>query len=87
MKSDNVADNILGRMNKRVEAVAQRLSDQYKGVKPFDAQEIKPEDQLYYYDQLGTADMDYLIEKYGRDAINEYVFNMETIKQRRSKNA
>ena len=35
---ENVADNILTRMNKRVEAVSRRLSSQYKGVKPFDAQ-------------------------------------------------
>jgi len=83
---ENIADNILGRMNKRVEAVSNRLSEQYKGVKPFDAQEVKPEDQLYWYEQLGVQDMDYLIEKYGRDTINTYVFNMETIK-RRSKNA
>ena len=85
MKSDNVADSILGRMNKRVDAVAKRLSSQYKGVKPFDAQEVKPEDQLFWYEQLGTQDMDYLIEKYGRDRINQFVFESEQIKARRSK--
>ena len=84
---ENVADNILTRMNKRVEAVSRRLSSQYKGVKPFDAQEVKPEDQLFWYEQLGTQDMDYLIEKYGRDAINQFVFESEQIKARRSKNA
>jgi len=84
--SENVADSILGRMNKRVDAVSKRLSDQYKGVKPFDAQEVKPEDQLFWYEQLGTQDMDYLIEKYGRDAINKFVYDSEMIKQRRSKN-
>ena len=66
--------------------MAGRLAGQYKGVKPFDSQEVKPEDQLYWYEQLGTQDMDFLIGKYGRDAINEYVFNMETIQQRRSTN-
>lgn len=84
---ENVADNILARVNKTVGNVANRLSVQYKGVKPFDKQPVKPEDQLFWYEQLGIQDMDYLIEKHGRDAINEYVFNMETIKQRRSKNA
>ncbi len=83
--SENIADSILGRINKRVEAVAGRLSGQYKGVKPFDAQEVKPEDQLYWYEQLGTDDMDYLIEKHGRDTVNQFVFESEQIKQRRSK--
>lgn len=85
--TENIADNILGRMNKRVDAVAKRLSSQYKGVKPLDAQKVKPEDQLYWYEQLGIQDMDYLIEKYGRDAMNTYIWDMETIKQRRSRNA
>jgi len=84
---ENVADNILAKMNKRVDAVAKRLSNQYKGVKPFDAREIKPEDQLFWYEQLAPADMDFLIEKYGRDAINELIFSMEQLKARRSKNA
>ena len=83
--TENIADKILARMNKRVEAVAKRLSDQYKGVKPFDSQEVKPEDQLYWYERLGTQDMDFLIEKYGRDAMSQYVFESEQIKARRKK--
>ena len=74
-------------MNKRVEAVAKRLSDQYKGVKPFDSQEVKPEDQLYWYERLGTEDMSYLISKYGEDVINEFISESEQIKARRPKNA
>ena len=83
---ENIADSILGRMNKRMTGVTQLLSTQYKGVKPFDSQEVKPEDQLYWYDQLGSADMDYLIEKYGRDAVNTFVYENELTRQRRSKN-
>jgi len=79
---ENVADNILARINKRVEAIAGRLSSQYKGVKPFDSQEVKPEDQLYWYDQLTPDDMDYLIGKHGNTALNEYIFSMEQLKGR-----
>lgn len=86
MTKENVADSILGRVNKRVEAVANRLSKQYKGVKPFNTTVMKPEDQLYWYEQLGQADMDYLVMTHGEEKMNEYIFNMETIKQRRSKN-
>tara|TARA_Y100000310_G_scaffold79617_1_gene76258 strand:- start:1005 stop:1268 length:264 start_codon:yes stop_codon:yes gene_type:complete len=87
MVKENIADSILAKVNDRVMSISNRLSKQYKGVKPFDSQKAKPEDQLYWYEHLGIQDMDYLIEKYGWGAINEYVFNMETIKQRRSKNA
>lgn len=86
MTSENIADNILTRINKRVLAVSGRLSGQYKGVKPFDAQKLKPEDQLYWYEQLGAADMDYLIEKHGVDAVNQFIGESEEIKRRRSKN-
>ena len=82
---ENVADRILTRMNKRVMAVADRLAIQYKGVKPFDAQEIKPEDQLFWYEQLGQMDMAYLVQKYGRESVEQYIYESEMIKQRRKK--
>ena len=84
---DNIADSILNRINTRIGSVSNRLSVQYKGVKPFDAQEVKPEDQLFWYEQLGVQDMDYVIEKYGRDRINQFVFESEQIKARRKTNA
>lgn len=83
---ENIADNILARMNKTVGNVAKRLATQYQGVKPFDKEPMKSEDQLFWYEQLGMQDMAYLVQKYGREALNEYVFNMEQIKSRRSKN-
>ncbi len=86
MPKDNIADSILSKINKRVGSVANRLSVQYKGVKPFDSQPMKTEDQLYWYDQLGTEDMQFLIEKHGEDAINTYIFDNEQIRQRRSRN-
>ena len=84
---ENVADSILARVNKTVGNVANRLSKQYAGVKPFNKQPVETRDQLFWYEQLGVEDMDYLITKHGKDAINEMIFNMETYKQRRSKNA
>jgi len=83
---ENVADSILERVNKMVGKVAGRLSIQYKGVKPFDKQPVKTEDQLFWYEQLGIEDMQYLIQKYGRDAVNQFVFESEQIKARRSRN-
>ena len=79
---ENVADRILARINKRVEGVAERLATSYRGVKPFDSQEVKPEDQLYWYDQLTPDDMDYLIGKHGNASLNEYIFLMEQLKGR-----
>ncbi len=83
---ENMADRVLARMNKRVMAVADRLSKQYEGVKPFDAQEMKSEDQLFWYEQLGPVDMAYLVQKYGREVVNQYIYESEQIKARRSKN-
>ena len=81
----NIADNILARVNKTVGNVANRLSRQYKGVKPFDKEPVRSEDQLYWYEQLGIEDINALIEKHGREKVNYFIFESEQIKQRRSK--
>ena len=79
---ENIADSVLAKINKRVESVAKRLSGQYGGVKPFDSQPVKPEDQIYYVDHLGLEDMNYLIAKYGRDKVNEFLYETEMRRRR-----
>ena len=80
---ENIAESILERVNKRVLSLSDRLTKQYKGVKPFGREELKSEDKLYYYDNLSPLDMDYLITKYGRETMNQMVYEMETLKARR----
>jgi len=84
---ENIADSILERVNKRITSVAGKLAKQYQGVKPFNRQEAKPEDRLFWYEQLTPDDMNYFIQKYGRDAVNQFIYENETYKSRRVNNA
>jgi len=80
---DNVADSILSKINKRVEAVSRRLSKQYEGVKPFDSKQVSVKKQLDIYSQLTPEDMYFFMGKYGEDVVNNYIQNMEELKARR----
>jgi len=82
---NNLADDILERIDKRVASIATLLSTQYN-VKPFNSVQEKPEDRLYKYDQMTPQSMEQLIQEKGEPYVNNYIYEMEQLKQRRQQN-
>ncbi len=82
---ENIADGILNRINTRVDSISKRLTTQYKGVKPFAQEPVPTKELLAQYMSLAPQDMQNLVTKYGRDAANEFVFQMENLRRRASK--
>lgn len=80
---ENYGDKVLDGVVKRVEQVTNRLTSDFKGMKPFDKEQIPNEDLMYAYDHLGMEDMDYLIQQHGRDAVNQIISEMETKRRKK----
>lgn len=76
---DRVVDKLLDR-NKRVRV---KLKENYAKTKPFRQEPISNDEMLVYYNMLGSEDINYLIQKHGREAVNEMIYEFETMKPRR----
>ena len=86
MKS-NLYDEALNGVEDIVGQVSDSISKELKNTKPFDKKQISNDELLYYYTTLTPDDMDYLMSKYDRDTINDFIFDMEQVKSRRQNNA
>ena len=73
-----VVEKTLGRMNSATNSVAQN----FKNVNPFGQVEIPKGNLLSAYKQLGTQDVEYLLAKHGRDKLNSFISDMETLNRR-----
>ena len=78
----NLYDEVLERTLKRVEAVAERLSIKFKGIQPFDTEPIPKKELLQYYNGLTLKDMEELVATHGRDKVNDFISEVEGLKQR-----
>lgn len=75
---ENVYDKALDRVLARLDSVSDRIGRNFKGVKPFDKEPIQKRNMLQYYEMLNAEDMRYLVKQHGEEAMNEFVFEMET---------
>jgi len=76
---DRVVDKLIER-NKRVRG---KLAEEYAKTKPFRQEPVSSDEMLVYYNMLGSEDIDYLLQKHGREAVNQMIYEFETMKQRR----
>ena len=80
-KQDIIVDRLLERFGK----VKQELARQYKGVKPFRREAMSNDEVFYIYDNASLEDMQYVIDTYGREAVNQRLFEINQLKARRRK--
>ncbi len=78
----NYYDSVLGKVEDIVGKVSDKISVNFKNVKPFDKEPIKTAELLPYYDSLNQDDMLFLIQKHGEEAVNQFISEMETYRQR-----
>ena len=79
---DNPYDRVLEKTLKRVNNASDRIGKNLKGVKPFDKEEIPKRELLQSYMTLTSEDMNYLIQTHGEEAMNSFIYEMETYKGR-----
>jgi len=79
----NIADIVVDKLHERRRMLQFKLADKYKSTKPFRMEPISNEEMLLQYNMLTPEKMATLIDNYGRDAVNELVFTMEKMKQKK----
>ena len=74
---ENFFDNVLKKTLKRVDGATDRLSKQFKNVKPFD-KEVIPKKELYSsYRMLTPEDMQALLQQHGPEVVDDFIKEME----------
>lgn len=77
MSRDNLYDTVVEGVFQRMESASDVIAKNFKGVKPFGKKEISKKELFEAYDQLGTLDMEYLVQKHGREKVNSLIADME----------
>jgi len=76
---DDVVDILLERQR----LVRAELKTRFKKTKPFRLEPMSNDEALYYYNQLTPDKMSQLIETYGREAVNEMIYQFESLKRKK----
>ncbi len=84
---ENIFDGVVEKTLSRIESVSGRISDNFKGMKPFNKEPIKNRDLLNAYNSLTPQEMQTLVQTYGTDMVNDFIREMENLKMRRGENA
>ena len=79
---DNIYDTVLERTVNRIDMVSDRISKNFKNVKPFNKQPVDPVEQVYQYNQLTPQMWSSLRQSMGDQIVNEYIYKMEDLKRR-----
>ena len=77
---DNIYDTVLDKTMARVDKVSTTLATKFKNVKPFNKEPIPPKELLQAYQGLNMTDMVYLLQKHGRQKVNDLIYELETLK-------
>ena len=93
-------DRVVDIINERGTRVKKLIVKELKGTKPFRNDPISDDQNLFTYENMSSAmagdlpapddptyigDLEYALETYGADAVNEWICSIEKIKQRRHK--
>jgi hypothetical protein len=83
----NIYDLVLDKTVKRVDDVSTKIATQFKNIKPFNKEPIPKSEMLNAYRGLTMDDMVYLIQKHGRDKVNDLIYELEMEKSKEIRNA
>ena len=80
---DSRQDIIVDRLLDRFRKVKEELARQSKGVKPYRREATSNDELFYIYDNASLGDMQYLIDTYGREAVNQRLFEVNQLRRKR----
>ena len=78
----NIYDTVVEKTLNRIEKVSDRIAANFKGVTPFNKERMPTKDLLNAYQSLTPEDMNSFIQTYGRDTVNNFISEMEMLKQK-----
>ena len=78
-RQDIIVDRLLDRFGK----VKEEIVRQSKGVKPFRREAGSNDELIYIYDNASLEDMQYVIDTYGREAVNQRLFEVNQLRRRK----
>lgn len=81
MTKPNYGDQVVDKLHQRFDKVSAKLREQFKGVNPFRKETIPGDELYFYYRQLSPDDMNYLIQRHGTEAMNDFLFEMSKIEK------
>ena len=82
---ENLYDLALAGIGEIIEEVSESISKEFKGANPFDKEPISNDEMLLQYNMLTPDKMNELIQTHGREAVNQMIMEMETLKGKRRK--
>ncbi len=82
MPKENVYDEVLDRVYKRVENVSDSLAKRFGKVKPFNEEQVPTSKMFEAYSNLSQEDMQYLASRHPRELLNDFIMDMENYRRR-----
>ena len=80
---NNLYEDALDGVEDVVNEVSQGIADEFKKAKPFDKEPIPNDQLLQAYVNLTPQDMQMFMQKYPKDVLEDFIFDMEDLKDRR----
>lgn len=92
-------DRVVNKLNERFRRLGARLAKDFKGTKPFRMEPVDNDTLLYIRDNMSSAalgdlpdpndptyigDMEYALETYGPEEVNDWLYEMNELKMRRN---
>lgn len=85
MKEGIYGEALLGAV-KVIKDVSDSLIKEFKGVKPFDTEEVSQSQMLQSYDNITPLQMDEMVQTYGADTMSKVIQVFEELKRRKQGN-
>lgn len=82
----NPGDIIIDKLHQRRLAVKQVLMDRYKRTQPFRTEPVPDDFHIKVYQNMTPEDLNYAVQTYGRDTVNQWMMDVNKIIQRRGQN-
>jgi len=88
----NLYDKVVDNLHEKQVLVQKELATRFKKTKPFREEPVDNKEILLYYDQMSNdvnarLFMDTLIQRHGRETVNLWIADMESLKQKLGKNS
>lgn len=79
---ENQYDTVFEGVKERVHLAQETIRATFKNTKKFRQEPISEDEQLRQYDSLGIPGVMALVAQYGAEAIQSYIFNMESLRNK-----
>ena len=80
---ENLFDTVMDELHEVRGLVQEELKRQYGKANPFRMQAVDEKKVMSIYERMTPQDMDYAIQTYGQEAVNQFIYDMERKKTRR----